>query len=180
MLTYKVTRPSTPPCIERPLLLARALSRPVVALCAPAGHGKTCFAAQIADASAGPAAWFTADEFDRDPAGVVGQVLAALAHAWPELPAVDEPDDTTAVALLAATLETVAGPGIVVLDDLHLLPPDLGGAVLGAALAALPSTCRLVVCTHYDPAEVVVRADAAGQATTFVAADLLFTPDDCV
>jgi DNA-binding SARP family transcriptional activator len=177
----KITAPALPPCIDRPELLDRALAAPATVLVAPAGHGKTCLAAQIGAAGDGPTAWFTADELDHDAVGLVDQLLAALARAWPDLdaPATALTDDRAALPLLGATLETLAGPGCLVLDDAHLLGPPLLDAVIAVALAALPPACRLVVCARGAVTPAALRAEAAARATLLGPADLAFTSTDC-
>jgi DNA-binding SARP family transcriptional activator len=168
-----------PRCLDRPGLVERARSAAVVVLTGPVGHGKTCLAAQIVDGA--PVAWFTADELDRDATGVVAQVSAALGRAWPDLAGVAPAgsDDAAALPLLAGTLETVAGPGSVVVDDAHLLGPELLDAVVRTMLAALSPACRLVVCTRGNLAPSLVRATAEGRVVVIDARDLALTAEEC-
>ena len=181
MLRYKVAPPPLPICVERPRLLRRVLPAPIVVLAAPAGHGKTCLAAQVAAATSGPVAWFLADELDRDRAGVVAQVLHALAAAWTDLAGTvpDSLDDDRSVAVLGSALETLAGPGCLVMDDVHLLPEDILEAVVRTALAALPPDCRLVLCTRGSVPEAVLRAEATKRAVTVGPAELAFDEEEC-
>jgi hypothetical protein len=181
MLRYKVAPPPLPICVERPRLLRRVLPAPIVVLAAPAGHGKTCLAAQVAAATSGPVAWFLADELDRDRAGVVAQVLHALAAAWTDLTGTvpDPLDDELAVPVLGSALETLAGPGCLVMDDVHLLPEDILEAVARTALAALPPDCRLVLCTRGSVPEAVLRAEAANRAVTVGPGELVFDEEEC-
>jgi DNA-binding SARP family transcriptional activator len=181
MLRYKVAPPSLPICVERPRLLRRVLPAPVVVLAAPAGHGKTCLAAQVAAETSGPVAWFLADELDRDRAGVVAQLLHALAAAWSDLgDAVPRSlDDDLAVPVLGSALETLAGPGCLVMDDVHLLPGDILEALTRTALAALPPDCRLVICTRGDVPEAVLRAEATNRAVSVGPGELMFDEEEC-
>lgn len=181
MLGYKIKPPPLPRCVERPRLLRLVLSHPVVVLAAPAGSGKTCLAAQLAVATGGPTAWFLADELDRGSSEIAAQMGAALGLAWADLGVPERPafDGDMAVSLLGAALETLAGPGCVVMDDVHLLPVDALEAVLRTTVAALPPDCRLVVCTRAGVPEALVRAHADGRAVTLGFADLAFDPDEC-
>jgi ATP/maltotriose-dependent transcriptional regulator MalT len=161
---YKIQPPALPRCVDRPRLTRLVRPYPVVVLAAPAGSGKTCLAAQLAAATGGPTAWFLADELDRGQAEIAGQLLSALAIAWADLatPAAAPLDGSVAASLLGAALQTVAGPGCVVIDDVHLLPADALDAVLRLVIATLPPDCRLVVCTRGDVPHALLRAQAAG------------------
>ena len=181
MVRYKLEPPALPGCIDRPRPLGLARPWPIVVLAAPGGSGKTCLAAQIAKVTGGPTAWFLADELDRDESDVARLLGASFARAWRELdaPVTDPGDAAVALAVLRATLETLAGPGCVVLDDVHLLPADVLDVVLRTLTAALPPDCRLVVCTRAGVPEALARASAAGRAVTLGATDLAFDPEEC-
>jgi ATP/maltotriose-dependent transcriptional regulator MalT len=181
MPRYKVTPPQLPLCVDRPRLLRHVLPAPVVVLAAPAGHGKTCLAAQVAAATSGPVAWFLADELDRDRSGVLTQVLCALAAAWTDLEGTvpESLDDELAVPVLASAFETLAGPGCLVMDDVHLLPGDILETLVRTALAALPPDCRLVICTRGAVPGAVLRAEAISRAVTLGPGDLVFDEEEC-
>ena len=181
MLRYKVSPPRLPRCVDRPRLLERVSSSSVVTLAAPAGHGKTCLAMQLAEATRGPVAWFLADELDRDRSTVVGQLFGSLGLAWPDVVSLAPPtiEDDSAVPLLGAALEQLAGPGCLVMDDVHLLAGDVLDAVVRAAVAALPPTLRFVVCTRGAVPESLVKAEAAGHAVVLGATELTFDEDEC-
>lgn len=181
MLRYKITPPALEGGFRRERLLDVALRRRCTVLAAPAGHGKTCLAAQVAEATPGPTAWFAIDELDRDVASVVAQVLGAVSQGWPDLVGATQEvlDDDVALSLLATALETLAGPGCVVLDDVHQLPPSLADAVVDVVRQTLPPECRLVVCTRGAVPETLVKAEAAGTAVTFGPGDLVFIAAEC-
>ena len=67
--------------VARPRLLARvgALGdRPLLAVIAPAGFGKSTLLAQVAAATSRPVAWYTADHRDSDPATLALGLAAAV------------------------------------------------------------------------------------------------------
>ena len=181
VLRFKIAPPALPVCIDRPRLMDAAAARPIVALSAPAGYGKTCLGSQLAAATPGPTAWFTADELDRDRAAVVSHVLASLAGAWHDLGTRDPDalDDDAAVGVLGATLETLAGPGCIVLDDVHLLAPDVLDAVLRVTFAATPPDVRLVVATCAGVGPRLLQEASAGRAIVLGATALTFDEEEC-
>src|SRR5262249_29830545 len=132
-------------------------------------------------ATGGPVAWFRADEMDRDSASVVAQLFGALGSAWPDLAHVAPAsfDDETAVPLLASTLETVAGPGCVVMDDVHLLPLDVLNVIVGAAVATLPADIAFVVGTRGRVPVPLLRAEAMSRSVTLGPTELTFDDDEC-
>jgi len=181
VLEHKIRAPATVGAIARPELVAHCLARQAAVLSAPAGHGKTYLAAQVAAASGRPAAWFSADELDQDALGLVEQLLAALARAWPEVasPSMALTDDVAALPLLAATLETLAGPGCLVLDNANLVGRTVLDDVVDSVLAALPPSCHLVLCTREAVTPAILRAEGAHRAVIVSAGELAFTVDEC-
>ena len=89
------------------------------------------------------------------------------------------PDDGAALAVLSVTLETIAGPGCLVIDDAHLLPADVLDSVARAAVATLAPDCRLVVCTRGAVFGELLCAEAARRAVTIDAAALAFDVAEC-
>jgi ATP/maltotriose-dependent transcriptional regulator MalT len=89
----------TPP-FERPGMVSRirildrleaSAATPVVAICAPAGYGKTVLAAQWAKRDPRPAVWLSIDGHDNDPAVLVdhlppGSQLVVISRGVPPLP----------------------------------------------------------------------------------------------
>jgi len=181
VLEHKLKAPATVDAIARPGLVARCLERQAAVLTAPAGHGKTYLAAQIAAACGGPTAWFSADDLDQDALGLVEQLLAALARAWPDVasPSAAMTDDAAALPLLTATLETLAGPGCLVLDNAHLVGRALLERFLDAILRALPSPCHIVVCTRDAVTPAILRAEGAHRVVILGAGELAFTVEEC-
>jgi DNA-binding SARP family transcriptional activator len=96
---------------------------------------------------------------------------------------VDPPPGEDPDALAAAVAEAVLGHAPVavtlVLDDVHVLPDDAGGAeLLARLLDHLPATGHLVLGTRRKPALALARLVAHGEAVVVRDDDLSFTPDE--
>src|SRR5215469_3219398 len=83
----KLRRPAIRPgTVRRPSLLDRLTrddSRPIVAVVAPAGYGKTTLLAQWAERDGPAFAWVSLDEADNDPKVLLSYVAAALDTVQP-------------------------------------------------------------------------------------------------
>ncbi|WP_144016701.1 LuxR C-terminal-related transcriptional regulator [Beutenbergia cavernae] len=190
---YKVTVPRRGEAtIARPRLSAMlddaVASRPVSHVAAPAGFGKsTAAAAWAADRS--DVAWLSLDPYDADPRRLYRGVLAAIATALAddELPAplaavlrpgVHPRDPEDAIDLLDGVLEALDDlrrPLVLVVDDVHHVPPGVARPVVRAVLSAgLPTTNVLLLsrdASHLDGLDL----DA-----TVTGADLGFTAEEIV
>ena len=62
---------------------ARTSQRPVVAVTAPAGYGKSTLLAEWAQAEDRPVAWASLDTFDDDPAALLGLLASAYERTVP-------------------------------------------------------------------------------------------------
>ncbi len=109
MLETKLVRPILrSDLVRRRALIDRLLTsreRPVVAVFAPAGFGKTTLLAQWADADDRPFAWYRADERDSDPATLLSGIAATLDRVAPL-----DPDVLAAIAGPGRTIWTRAFP----------------------------------------------------------------------
>ena len=86
---------------------------------APAGSGKTTFAAQIAAAADGPVAWYAAEQSDGDENVFLTRLEHAFALAIPELGGSWKTVEAAAAALEG--LERQRKQALLVVDDFHLL-----------------------------------------------------------
>lgn len=178
----KLTVPrSRRPLVERPELEARLDADHRFALVsAPAGYGKTAVLASWAAGRRDRVAWLSCDPSDAEPARFVAGLVAAISARWPGLA-----DDALALlewdgghaydALVAAAngLATLDGPGVLVVDDLHLAMPD--PAMLTAFIDALPDTFRLVAGTRSDPLLSLARLRLRGDLVELRGHDLRFS-----
>ena len=129
-----------------------------IALCAPAGYGKTTVLLQWSEVDARPFAWVTVDDLDDDPAVFVRHLVDALATAEPvddELlaaPTATEPHFSAVVLpRFAVTLRERTVPVVLVLDDLGELSSAGSLRVLGVLLAALPAGSQVACATRTAP-----------------------------
>ena len=164
--------------IERTGLLARLVDAPVVVLAAPAGHGISTLALQIATRQPGPTAAVRCHDADAL-GGLAARLLAALTEVFPVLDESTPVADTTGTARLAYALDVVAGPATIVLDDLQLSDPAAANAVLDAVVRHAAADIAIVVATHGELPPALARALAVRGGELLDAADLLFDRDEC-
>src|SRR5262245_22710827 len=163
--------PNRPGTVPRALLVDRLLAsdRPVVALVAPAGYGKTTVLTQWCARTSRRAAWVSLDREDDDPAVLLADVGAALATAGPVdgglVRAISSPGMSVAAAVArraAAALASVGEPVLLVLDHSEALQaPDVRDAVAELALR-LPPNAQLALASRAAPPLPVARLRAQG------------------
>jgi len=150
----RAPRPSTELVRRTGLLrrLERDRARPLLLVSAPAGYGKTTLLAQWTEECGGSVAWVTVDELDAEPGALAGSIASALVRIG-------------------------IRPGlrrrfVLVLDDAHLVPPDvLREAVLGI-LGWLPKGSQLAVASRCEPALALGRMRAQRMLVELHADDL--------
>ena len=184
-----VPRPR-PDLVPRPRLLARLDAGLDVGRCsllsAPAGAGKTSLLAAWLAPLDRPVAWVTLDERDQDAHQVLRYLVAALqtiapacgrgALAWLDAPRPPPPE--VVVTGLVNDLAALPAPGLLVLDDYHLVrAPDVHAAV-AFLLDHLPPALHLVIASREDPPLPLPRLRARHQLTEVRAADLGFSVEE--
>jgi len=181
-----VPRPR-PDLVPRPRLLARLDVGPGAGRCtllsAPAGAGKTSLLAAWLAQLDRPAAWLTLDERDQDTGQVLRYLVAALqtiapacgrgATAWLDAP--QPPPPEVVVTGLVNDLAALPAPGLLVLDDYHLVRAPEVHAAVAFLLDHLPPTLHLVIASREDPPLPLPRLRARHQLTELRAADLGFS-----
>jgi LuxR family maltose regulon positive regulatory protein len=184
-----VPRPR-PDLVPRPRLLARLDAGLDTCRCsllsAPAGAGKTSLLAAWLAQLDRPVAWLTLDERDQDAGQVLRYLVAALqaiapacgrgALAWLEAPRPPPPE--VVVTGLVNDLAALPAPGLLILDDYHVVrAPDVHAAVV-FLLDHLPPTLHLVIASREDPPLPLPRLRARHQLTEVRAADLGFSLEE--
>src|SRR5918993_3358507 len=192
LLASKLTPPRTPRWLVTRGRLLELLDAGVqdrlTVLTGPAGSGKTVLLSSWASTAAlpGPVAWLSLDGADNDPARFWSYLLAALRQSGAAPPngrlgslgmPIGGPDQGFLLGL-AAGLAELAGPVVVVLDDVHQLtnPAVLDGlaTMLGRSTASL----RLVLAGREDLPLPLARLPVAGRPIQVGAGELAFTADE--
>jgi LuxR family transcriptional regulator, maltose regulon positive regulatory protein len=179
-----VPRPR-PDLVRRPRLLDRLHDGLRTATCtvlsAPAGAGKTSLLAAWAAELDRPVAWLALDERDQDVALFLRYLLAALRVVVPTRRTYPADGPPVPEAVLTSLINDVAAagrPGLLVLDDYHVVhAPPVHDAVR-FLLDHLPPDLHLVVASREDPPLPLPRLRARGRLVELRAADLGFTVEE--
>ena len=181
-----VPRPR-PGLVPRPRLTARLDAALTTArcslLCAPAGAGKTSLLAAWLARLDRPIAWLTLDDRDRDPAQVLRYLIGALRSIDPEcgrgalawLDAPRSPPVEAIVTGLVNDLAALPAPGVLVLDDYHLVREPAVHRAVTFLLDHLPPALHLVIAAREDPPLPLPRLRARNELAEVRTADLGFT-----
>lgn len=192
LLAIKIAPPRTRRwTVSRERLVRRFHSvRECALICvqAPAGYGKTSLLARMRRewlATGACAAWLSLDADDE--AGRFVEALlcstysalgrpAPLAAASQALRSGVEPPE--ALVTLLGELAEAATPVAIVLDDAHLLPPEVASELLPYLALNLPPNVHLILGTRRRLPFATSDLLAHGQFASFDAADLTFTLDE--
>ena len=137
--------------------LVQSAARPLVALTAPPGYGKSTLLLQWAEADPRPFSWLRLDAEDNDPAVLMMYIARAVSGGGPADAEVlggpiDDGQFLRRVALprLGQLLRSREQPFVLVLDDAHVLTGPVW-EVLGFLVDALPHGCQLVLAGRTAP-----------------------------
>ena len=183
VLTTRLVVPPIPPgMVERPRLTERLdqAVEPLTLVVAPAGSGKT---ALLSGWAAGrepgpPIAWLALGPEANSRPVFWAEVVAALHRADDGLMGLTPPRSGHLDAFLpslAAGLEAMPGPVVLVLDDFHAVDDPKVMRDLDTLLEHAPERLRIVVATRSDPSLRLQRLRIAGRLREIRIADLAFT-----
>ncbi len=187
LLTSKITVPGVPRwLVSRPRLdrlIAEGTRTSVTTVTGPPGAGKTMALALWAsgNASAGPIAWVTIDDYDNRPRAFWSYVLAALRHTGVPIPRVLSATvrryalDHEFLLRFASLMAAQDPPVTLVLDDVHLLSAPKVTDGLAYVLRHAGPGLRLVAASRIDPLLPLHRYRLNGELTEIRARDLAFT-----
>jgi len=162
-----------------------ATTAKLVLVDAPAGFGKTTFAAQWRSSASGSRsfAWVSLDRGDNDPSRLWWHVVSALHLACPGFDSekllralhAQGPDfDGTVLPMLVNELAALAEPVVLILDDYHLIKEHRCHNQMTLLLDHLPSSAQVAIITRADPPLELARMRAAGEMAEIRARELRF------
>ena len=180
------------PALGRPGIVSRAnlldwleasAATPVVAVCAPAGYGKTILAAEWAQRDRRPFVWLSIDRHDNDPAVLLTYLAVGLDRVEPIDPAVFDALASRGASIthtvlppLATAVSSKALPVVVVLDDVQLLHDQEGLDALAVLVDHLPQGSQLVVISRGEPLLPVARWRVEGRLAELGRDELAMNP----
>ncbi len=165
--------------------LVREDSRPIVAVVAPPGYGKTTLLSQWAQRDGRAVAWVSVDERDNDPKLLLSYVAAALNQVQPVgeqvFEALASPVSSvpgSVVPRLGTAFWSMTTPVVLVLDDVHLLHDTECRSALSVLADHVPPGSRLVLSGRNEPPLRIARLRAEGQLLEIGPADLALGCED--
>jgi LuxR family maltose regulon positive regulatory protein len=187
ILESKLTpAPTRPGIVSRVRLLERleaSAATPVIAICAPAGYGKTVLAAEWAQRDPRPFVWLSIDRHDNDPTVLLTYLAVGLDRVEPIDPSVlgvlasrGASISQTVLPRLGAAVASKALPVVLVLDDVHLLQDQQGLDALAVLVDHLPQGSQLAVTSRGEPPLPVARWRAEGRLAELGPAELAMNP----
>jgi LuxR family maltose regulon positive regulatory protein len=177
--------------VPRPRLFVRlqqGLRSKLTLVSAPAGFGKTSLvsawiATRNAQQDLPPAAWVALDAGDNDPVRFWRYVItacqpfdAAIGHsALALLHTAQQPSWELVLTLFINDLAQLAGQGVLVLEDYHVITAPQIHEMMVFLLDHLPTTLHLIMTTRSDPPLPLARLRAQPDITELRAVDLRFS-----
>jgi len=184
----KLIPPSSSRALERDRLLTRLQEwdeKKLIIIHGQAGQGKSTLVATHVHSLAPPAAWYTLDQEDADPAVFLAGLAQTLSRIWPDQPFrlpifpqndLSAPRDTAALhRWMNTAFSGLPRPGLIVLDDYNAIPlPGEFDAVLRTLLDATPPHIRFIIISRTQPSLEVARLRARRMLGVLTGQDLAF------
>ncbi len=183
----KSGRPHSPEgLVRRPRVLAKlkeGRDTPLVAIVAPAGYGKTSILSELEATDPRPTHRLALDPWHDDPILLIHDIVACLEdlECVPSGlretfdPGPSEPGLAGLLPLLAAALEPMVEPFLLIIDDVHHVTSAPALTVLTTVAEHLPSGSQLVLASRARPALPLGRLRAHRSLLELDAEDLAMT-----
>lgn len=177
-----------PGLVERPRLMKRLVDADgaLVVVTAPPGFGKSTLLAQWQAADPRRFAFVSLEPSDNDPMELWSCVVDSIRQVAPSFASSIEPTLRSVggtavepmVRRIAAELDQLGEPVVVVLDDYHVIRNPACHASVEALTTHPARGARLVVSTREDPPIPLGRLRASGELVEIRGNDLAFTPEE--
>ncbi len=134
--------------------LRSAADRPVIAIVAPPGYGKTSLLVQWATENPGPVAWLTADDSDSDPVVFLTDLATAIDRLEPLGPelfgaiASAAVSHRTVVGRLLAGMSRPSEPVRIAIDDGHRITSRACLDILAELITHLPKGSQVAIAAR--------------------------------
>jgi LuxR family maltose regulon positive regulatory protein len=162
------------------------LSRKLILISAPAGFGKTTVVGDWIEQNKIPAAWFSLDNGDNDPADFLSYIISGIQSIQPAfgkgalklLNSPNSPSDESIASLLINEILNINQNFLLVLDDFHLITSNEVLKLVTYLLEHIPGNIHIVILTRSDPALSVSRLRSQHQLLEIRSSDLSFSAND--
>src|SRR5665647_1016962 len=141
------------------------LSRKLILISAPAGFGKTTVVSDWINQNKIPAAWFSLDNGDNDPAVFLSYIISGIQSIHKEfgqsalklLNSPNSPSVESITSLLINEIININQNILLVLDDFHLINSSEVLKLVAYLLEHIPVNIHIVILTRSDPSLSVPR-----------------------
>jgi LuxR family maltose regulon positive regulatory protein len=166
--------------------LNAGLSRKLILVSAPAGFGKTTVVSDWIDQNKIPAAWFSLDNGDNDPADFLSYIISGIQSihsafgqsALRLLNSPNSPSIESIASLLINEILNINQNFLLVLDDFHLIKSNEVLRFVSYLLEHIPVNIHIVILTRSDPSLSVSRLRSQHQLIELRSSDLSFSAND--
>jgi LuxR family transcriptional regulator, maltose regulon positive regulatory protein len=175
--------------VHRPVLYEKlniGLNRKLILISAPAGFGKTTIVSDWIAQNKFPAAWFSLDTGDNDPAEFLSYIISgiqSLHSAFGEgalklLNSPNRPSVESIASLLINEILNINKNFLLVLDDFHLIRSNEVLKLVSFLLEHIPDNIHVVILTRSDPALSLSRLRSQLQLVELRSSDLSFSANE--
>ena len=162
------------------------LNRKLILISAPAGFGKTTVVSDWIEQYKIPAAWFSLDDGDNDPADFLSYIISGIQNIHSTfgqsslklLNSPNKPSAESIASLLINEILKINQNFLLVLDDFHLINSNEVLKLVTYLLEHIPGNIHIVILTRYDPAISVSRLRSQHQLVELRSSDLSFSAND--
>jgi LuxR family transcriptional regulator, maltose regulon positive regulatory protein len=154
--------------------LTQAADVPLALLVAPAGYGKTTLLAQWVQTDPRPATWISVDDDPERLHNLLDRAIGEI-RTGARLRSARENRGGSTLVTVMRSLERIAHPFVIVLDDVDRLRDAASLDALAAIADVMPEGSQLALASREEPALPIGRLRAQGKLVDLRARDLAMT-----